>query len=100
MTDDLEYDPPLTPQQREVADGLSLEEIEEIDAMLLSQSSEKWRKVARVVGWTLMELNEKYPGLPDVFYSERVQFLVENQSLESKGNLKRMRYSEVRLNKK
>ena len=97
MSTDLEFDPPLTPQQREVANKLSAEAIEEIDAMLLSQASNRYRKVARIVGCSLLELKDKYPGLPDVFYSERVQALVKSGRLEAQGNLRYMRYSEIKL---
>jgi hypothetical protein len=35
-------------------------------------------------------------GIPDVYYAERVRALVDRGLIESVGNLRRMRFSEVR----
>ncbi len=56
-----------------------------------------WRKVARVVGTTMMEFDGRYYGIPDVFFAQRIQQFAKNGVIESQGNLKRMRYSEIRL---
>jgi len=37
------------------------------------------------------------PGIPDIYYANRVRALVEAGRLESQGNLDYMRFSEVRL---
>lgn len=37
------------------------------------------------------------PGLPDLFYAERIKALVARGELIAEGNLEYMRYSEVRL---
>jgi len=97
MEDENDEAQPLTEEERKIADALSREELEEIDSMLLSQASSQWRKVARVVGFSMMDFGDKYDELPDTFFLERVISLVEEQKLESDGNLKKMRYSEVRL---
>lgn len=39
---------------------------------------------------------ERRPGIPDVFYAQRVRTLVERGVLEAADDLSRMRYCEVR----
>ena len=94
---DAEPDGDLTPDQVELVEQLTDAEIQAIDDALLANTSDKWRKVARVVGTTMMELPNRVEGIPDVYYSQRVQKLVKDGLLESQGNLSYMRYSEVRL---
>ena len=50
-----------------------------------------------VVGLTIETIGEKFPQIPDVFYSRRVKELVSRGLIESSGNLDYMRYSEIRL---
>lgn len=76
----------LTPQQ-----------VTEIDRILLSHASSQWRKVARVAGAAMLQSKGKYVGIPDVYYARRIAELVASGALESQGNLRRMRFSEVRL---
>jgi hypothetical protein len=90
-------DPPLTKQQIELVNKLNEIDIKRIDKTLLSNACKNWRKVARVVGTTMLELSEHMPGIPDVYYAQRIQYLVNKGKLESEGNLAYMRYSEVRL---
>lgn len=68
-----------------------------IDAALLAQASFQWRKVARVVGTAMTKRSRRVAGVPDLYYSERVRVLVRRGVLQAQGNLKAMRYSEVRL---
>ena len=90
-------DPELTPEQKQRVEQLTAKEIQEIDLTLLSNAKKQWRKVAMLVGLSMSNRKEKYDGIPDIFYSERVRFLVEQGFLESQGNLQKMRFSEVRL---
>jgi hypothetical protein len=84
-------DEELTPTQVKLVEKLTA-----IDSALLANTCDKWRKVARVVGTTMMEISNQFEGIPDVYYSQRVQKLVKDGYLESQGNLSCMRYSEVR----
>ena len=93
---DVEPDGVLTPDQVKLVEQLTDAEIQAIDNALLANTCEKWRKVARVVGTTMMKLPSRVEGIPDVYYSQRVQSLVKDGLLESQGNLSYMRYSEVR----
>jgi hypothetical protein len=97
LPDDNEPDPPLTDEQNRIVNQLSDIEIQKIDELLLSNSSDKWRKVARVVGTTMMDLSGQFSGIPDIFYALRIKKLVNEGRLESQGNLDFMRYSEVRF---
>jgi len=90
-------DPPLTPEQQARVAQLSDAEIQAIDETLLSNSSHQWRKVARVVGMTMMGYSVHLPSIPDIFYGQRVRKIVQDGRLESQGNLSVMRLSEVRL---
>jgi Protein of unknown function len=92
-----EPDPDLTRQEKELVAKLSREMIEEIDMLLLSHAQHNWRKVAMLVGLTMMDLKNRPRGIPDIFYAQRVRKLVEEGRLESQGNLQYMRFSEVRL---
>lgn len=96
MNDDDTYDTELSPAEREQVAGLPQAELALIDAAILSQVSNDWRKVARVVGMAMLSMSDRPSGVPDVFFAKRVALLVESGQLESQGNLRRMRFSEVR----
>ncbi len=72
-------------------------QISEIDTALLSFASHEFRKVARVVGSAMLQLENRFPEIPDIFYSHRIQRMVSEGLLISEGNLKFMRYSEIKL---
>lgn len=95
--DDLRSDGPLTPEQEAQVALLTDSELAEIDEMLMSKACSRWRKVAYLVGSAMADLPERVPGIPDVFYAQRIRRLVDKRLLESAGSLEYMRYSEVRL---
>jgi hypothetical protein len=97
MTDEFVPDPPLSPNEARVAASLSKELIERIDAELLKHALRQPRKVAMLVGLTMSNPSVRVPGLPDLYYAQRIRFLVAKGVLISEGNLDFMRYSEVRL---
>jgi hypothetical protein len=94
---DLQPDPPLSQEQTAVAASLSAELIGKIDAALLGHANKRNRKVAMLVGLTMMDNTLRAPGLPDLYYAQRVKELVRKGLLVAEGNLDYMRYSEVRL---
>lgn len=94
---DIKPAPALTAEQIDLVNKLDEVDIKRIDDTLLSNSSQKWCKVALVVGKTMMELSECIPGIPDIYYAQRIRYLVEIGELESQGDLAYMRYSEIRL---
>ncbi len=97
MDEDLQPDPPLTAEQTSRVAKLSDEDVLRIDAALLANACHQNRKVAAVVGYTLMELRATIPNVPDIYYAQRVRELVQRGALVADGNLSYMRYSEVRL---
>jgi hypothetical protein len=93
--DDRAPDGDLDPEEEARASLLTDVEIQRIDACLLSHTSHQWRKVARVILHTMMELSPQ--EMPDRFYARRIKHLAATGMIESVGNLNRMRYSEIRL---
>jgi hypothetical protein len=96
-SDEFTPDPPLSPEQAQLAASLSAEFVAAIDAELLSHARQHNRKVAMLVGIAMGNPNVRAPGLPDLFYAQRVRELVARGHLVAEGNLDFMRYSEVRL---
>ena len=94
---EFEPDPPLDVEQSMRVSKLTQDDLWDIDRELLAQSARSWRKVARIVAFTMDKLSSRVPGVPDVYYAQRVRHLVEIGKLESQGDLHRMHYSEVRL---
>jgi hypothetical protein len=96
--DGLHPDPPLSAEQEKVIGALSQSQIDTVDRAILSNSVTHWRKVVRVVSSAMAQVGQTLPGVPDLFYAERVRKLVERGALDAQGDLRRMRYSEVRKN--
>jgi hypothetical protein len=94
---EFEPDPRLDVEQSMRVSKLTQDDLWDIDRELLAQSARSWRKVARIVAFTMDKLSSRVPGVPDVYYAQRVRHLVEIGKLESQGDLHRMRFSEVRL---
>lgn len=71
---------------------------EEIDQLLMANITHQWRKVARVVGTTMGQIDaNRRAGLMDLYFAERVVLLVEKGFIEYEGDLGEMRDCEVRL---
>ncbi len=91
-------DGPLSEEEQNRVDRLNDDDLRSIDEALLSHcSSVHFRKVARVVGSAMMDREDRFEGIPDIFYSQRVTKLVESGRLEHQGRLGYMRFCEVRL---
>lgn len=92
-------EPPLTAEQyQELIDAITPEELQIIDdALMAAASAVHFRKVARVVGSAIQATEDEIHRIPDYFFASRVEKLVKEGRLISQGNLKRMRYSEVKL---
>jgi hypothetical protein len=96
--DELHPVPPLSPEQEKLVSALSQSQIDTVDGAILSSSVAHWRKVAHVVSSAMAQVGHALPGVPDLFYAERVRKLVERGALDAQGDLRLMRYSEVRKN--
>jgi hypothetical protein len=71
----------------------------ELDQVILSFCSERWQKVAKIIGNTLKALEPRDISINGAAekVDERMAALVGSGRLEAQGNIKRWRYSEVRL---
>lgn len=72
----------------------------DLDQILLSFCDRRWLKVARIAGKALDAIETRGTELDGTYADQidaRLAALVESKQLEAKGNIKRWRYSEVRL---
>ena len=86
---------PISDAQRVAIAALDTEQVAEIDAALWANTATRWRKIAMVVATTMNE-SDRWPELPDVYFSSRVRTLVKEGRLEFQGALEHMRFCEVR----
>jgi hypothetical protein len=68
-----------------------------VDALILKSCTDRWRKVAMVVGTSLKEFDVSFPHLPYVYIPIRIIELEHSGALEVQGDPMAMRFSEVRL---
>lgn len=94
---EIEFDSPMSNEQLDLVNNLTVKEIKAIDAALLNNSCQYFRKTARVIMAAMSDKPITASGIPDVYYGERIKSLVENGLLVSEGNLSAMRFSEVKL---
>ena len=69
----------------------------DIDAVLFSVMKPRWRKVAMVVGTALGRCRELGLQISDEALAARIQVLAESKRIEDIGDLRKWRFSEVRL---
>lgn len=71
---------------------------EEIDLLLLANSSLIWQKVAKVVGISMLQVNkQERENKDDSYFAKRVESLVNIGLLECEGDLSNIRNCEIRL---
>jgi hypothetical protein len=93
-----EFDDQLDEDEEAAFAAQSPAEIEEIDAAILALAGPRWRKVAFIAGNLLLEFEDDTGApIPIGVVVRRVIALVGLAKLESQGDLRRMRFSEVRL---
>ena len=81
----------------EFAARITQSDLNFIDRALVENTVSSWRKVARVVGATMVTVDDQFPGISLGFYVQRVEALVQSGQLQAQGNIQFMRLSEVRL---
>lgn len=79
------------------ASRLSVQEVARIDASLLSHARPQWRKLAMIVALAIADCDGDINNVPDAFYARRTARLVSEGKLMASGDLRRMRYCEVKL---
>ena len=77
--------------------ALAPPQIAELDELLVANTSTAWRKAAFVVGGAMIAAGESLDDVPDAYFALRVRELVAAGELEARGNLHRIRFSEIRL---
>ncbi len=91
---DIEPDKKLTSEQLVLVNALSSEELREIDEVVLSCCSGKYKKIAKICA----EVNAHHGyRLPDVFIADRIREYISEGALQYQGYLKNMRYCEVKI---
>ena len=90
-------DPPMSQEGAAVVASLAPEFVAAVDEAIMSHALPRNRKVAMIVMLTMRDPALRKPGLPDLFYAQRVKALVAKGCLIAEGNLDFMRYSEVYL---
>ncbi len=79
-------DSPMDWDDYGLIDELSVEAINQIDAALMSLVTTEPRAISYVISYTMEHSPAHVPGLPDYYYLDRVQILVENGKLGLVGN--------------
>jgi hypothetical protein len=73
---------------------------EATDRLIISLVTNRWSKVALIVGLAMIENKNQTPKIQDADFAGRISYLVENGFLESQGDISQIRFSEVRLSNK
>ncbi|WP_056666379.1 DUF3658 domain-containing protein [Rhizobacter sp. Root1221] len=68
-----------------------------VDQLVLRECTNRWEKVAKIVGNLIPEFEQSFPHLPFVYMLARMDELEDLGKLEVAGNVWSMRYSEIRL---
>ncbi|MFO1514139.1 MAG: DUF3658 domain-containing protein [Verrucomicrobiota bacterium] len=89
--------PPISAEEKAAADLLSAQDLEAIDACILSHCADHFYKVARIMGQTEDKLAGRFPKLSYVIYTQRLKHLVDTGLLDAAGDVFKMRFSEVRF---
>ena len=69
----------------------------DLDAIIFSTVTKHWRKVAMVVGKAFEECEARELPVDDEVIGIRIRLLTETGRLESQGDVRKWRFSEVRL---
>lgn len=93
----LEQEDQLSAKQEARAAMLTAQELDRIDASLLSHARPQSRKLAMIVALAMADCDVHIPNVADAFYSKRAARLVSEGKLLASGDLRGMRYCEVRL---
>jgi hypothetical protein len=94
-----EPDTTLDAEEAAAVAKLTNDHISLIDGALLAECASSWRKVARVVGYAWKSLNPEREDVPLGYLVQRVIALVDAGELESQGDVRYIRSSEVKLSR-
>jgi hypothetical protein len=69
----------------------------QVDQIIFSVVALDWRKMARIIWFAVKQSHELALGVTDEMFAARIQVLVDAGRLESQGDVRKWRHSEVRL---
>ena len=93
MTDEQADDEITKEDEEKFSLNLPSDFVLKIETAILKNATPSFRKVALIVAKVIDEFSE----VSDIYVALRIEKLVKEGALESQGNLRRMRFSEVRL---
>ena len=94
--EEYEFGAPLDAEEAATVNALTHEDISAIDEALLGATSSNWSKVAMVLAKQMKSRPGILDDVPLEYYWNRLCNLVARGDLDSQGNLRRARFSEVR----
>jgi hypothetical protein len=103
MPESNHFDPhdaePYEPTEEEIAQMISSspDERAAAQALVLRKCSDRWQKVAKIVGSLLEEFERTYPHLPCAYLQAIMEKLEDLGKAEIAGDVWAMRHSEIRL---
>ncbi len=88
----------LTNEELSLLGSLTQDELQLIDNWIIQNVSNHWKKVAMVVGSAILESDKAnlLTEVPDVIFGARIEHMVEKGLLVSQGNIRKMRFSEIK----
>lgn len=89
-------DPPPTAEDLAMIASAPREVVAKLDKALMDATSKDWRKMARLVGDAMLELDSVLPELSDSYYAYRLRSFIEAGALEARGDVSIMRFCEIR----
>jgi len=92
-----EPDDVLDEEDQGIVSALRPSDLALVDSALMAECTTSWRKSARIVMGAMKVLDQTIPDLPVALYAQRIARLVQSGRLQSQGNLRHLRFSEVKL---
>ena len=92
-----EPDDILDEEDEGIVSALGSADLSSIDNAIFAECATSWRKSARVVMGAMKMLDQTLPEVPVALYTRRIAALVQSGRLQSQGNLRHLRFSEVKL---
>jgi hypothetical protein len=93
----LEQEDQVSAEQEARSSMLTAQELDRIDASVLSHARPQSRKLAMIVALAMADCDVRIPNVADAFYAKRAARLVSEGKLLASGDLRRMRNCEIRL---
>ncbi|MBV8617533.1 MAG: hypothetical protein JOY84_01630 [Curvibacter sp.] len=96
-TSDEEDDGDPTHEESEQIRRATQSDAKMVDELILQSCTNRWRKVAMIVGLVANAFEKKFPHLPAIYLPIRIIEMERSGVLEVAGDAMDIRFSEVRL---